>query len=260
MRFGKAAMAAVLMGVVTALSLTLSGAATAAPAHHARQAGKPRHHSKPKPPKYPQVSGNRLLTGLLPASAFGDQFLPLLSVTTASSLWPTKVRITPASVSCRAFETFGNIGGWGNTAGAQEDLLNNTNDFSDLADLLFSGFQNVTQFATPQSAATFYGQSYAKYNACPSVTLSRPNELGGEVQLTNVSIGKTTIGKYQAFTVMQSDVLSSFSTVTFYQASLVVLAGTDVYTINENSTTNDPVPTALMSKLISRVQALYPRH
>ena len=36
-----------------------------------------------------------------------------------------------------------------------------------------------------------------------------------------------------------------------------MLAGTNVYTIDDLNGTNDPIPASLLGKLISRVQALY---
>ena len=48
--------------------------------------------------------------------------------------------------------------------------------------------------------------------------------------------------------------------VNFYQNTAVVLAGTNVYTIDDINGTNDPISASLLGKLIGRVRALYRHH
>ena len=46
----------------------------------------------------------------------------------------------------------------------------------------------------------------------------------------------------------------------FYANTAVVLAGANVYTIDDVNGTNDPISASLLGNLISRVQALYKHH
>jgi hypothetical protein len=254
MKIKKLALAALSVGAAAALSFTSAGAATASPAGH------PKPH-KPKPASYPQVSGYRLASALLPTSAFGDRFQVWIRQSTGNRLGSAHAAITPGSMSCKNFETYSIIGGWGDTAGAQDGVFNTSPDISGYPSLVLDAFQNVVQFASPRAAATFYNQEYAKYQACPSLSLSLPDSLGGGTEdLANQSLARTTLGKFQAFNLIQSDIQSNFAANSWYRSTLVVLAGTNVYTIFETNGTNDPVSPDLMTKLISRTQALYPRH
>ncbi|HLJ99547.1 MAG TPA: hypothetical protein VKU39_06520 [Streptosporangiaceae bacterium] len=206
------------------------------------------------------MTGNRLATALLPASAFGDNFKSYGLHSTGGRLLPTTVKAVPAGRSCKDFEQYVSINAWGNTSGAEDWGYNSVLDFSN-PNVISSSYQNVVQFATPQAAAKFYGEEYAKYGACQTVTVTDPTSTdGGTEELTNQSLAKTTLGKYQAFNLIQSDIFSDVSSVTLYDATVVVLAGTNVYTVAEVNGTNDPVSEGLIGKLISRVQALYPRH
>lgn len=261
MKYRKTAMAAISAGVAAALSLSAAGAATATPASQHSHGGKPKHHTKPKPKPYPQVTGSRLATALLPASAFGDGFQAWGIQSTGGSVRSSKAAITPGKLSCTTFETLSILGPWGDTAGAQDGVVNTSADISSFPSLLLDGFQSVKQFASPAAATTFYNQVAAKYGACQSVTLPVPDvEGGGTEDLTDQSLTKIMVGKYHAFSLIQSDVLSNFATLTFYRAVTVVLAGTNVYTVYETDGTNDPVSPDLIGKLVSRVQGLYPRH
>ncbi|MBV9451512.1 MAG: hypothetical protein JO345_37060, partial [Streptosporangiaceae bacterium] len=58
--------AGVVVAIATALSIGMAGAAVASPL------GQLGHKPKPKPKPAPQVTGVRLQSALLPASAFGD--------------------------------------------------------------------------------------------------------------------------------------------------------------------------------------------
>lgn len=260
MKYRKTAMAAISAGVAAALSLSAAGAATATPASHHSHDGKPKHHTKPKPKRYPQVTGSRLATALLPATAFGGDFKSDRLESTGGKLLPTSVKAVPATRSCKDFEQYVSISAWGDTAGAEDWGYNSVLDFSN-PNVISNSYQNVLQFATPQAAAKFYGEEYAKYGACQTVTVADPSSTdGGTEELTNQSLTKTTMGKYQAFNLIQSDIFSDISSVTLYDATVVVLAGTNVYTVYEVNGTNDPVSQGLIGKLIMRVQGLYPRH
>jgi len=143
---------------VRAWTAASAGVASAAAAGH------PKHHGKPKPTAVsaPQVSGNKLASALLPASAFGDGFYADGQFTTGGSLLSSSSRVSLSSMSCADFE-------------------------------------------------------------------------------------------------LQSDIDSDSLEFPWYNATTAVLAGTNVYLIYEVSGTTDPVNHSLLSQLISRTRALYPK-
>ena len=94
-----------VMAAAAALSLAMAGSALASPLS-----------AKSKPA--PQVTGTRLQSALLPASAFGAGFTVTGHLNTGKKLWSTKARLKPSSLSCRNFAMFIYVGGFGNTAGA----------------------------------------------------------------------------------------------------------------------------------------------
>jgi hypothetical protein len=231
----------------TALSLGMAGSALASPASG--------HKAKPAP----QVTGTRLQSALLPASAFGDGFTVADRLNTGNKLWSTHASIKPSSLSCQTFEEYIFVGGFGNTAGAT-DLINNPNpDFADYPSLVLAGDQTVLQFKTTQAAASFYNAAYAKYKQCSAFTESDPAD-NLQLELTTQSLSTTTIGKNKAFQLIQYVDISSLPVANFYQNTAVVLAGTNVYTIDDLNGTNDPIPASLLGNLINRVQALYKHH
>src|SRR5438105_11733948 len=66
-----------------------------------------------------------------------------------------------------------------------------------------------------------------------------------------------TINKNQAFQVNQLVDLADLPAASFYGNTAVVLAGTNVYTMDDVNGTNDPISDSLPGTLIKRVQALY---
>jgi len=236
---------AVIVGA-TALSLGMAGSALASPlSHKARPA--------------PQVTGARLQSALLPASAFGDGFTVTDRLNTGNALWPPHAHLKPSSLSCTHFETYIFVGGFGDTAGATDGFDNPNPAFADYPNVALAGDQAVLQFKTTQAAASFYNQAYARNKQCSDFTESDPAD-NLQLELTSQSLASTTIARNKAFQLTQLVVLSSMPAVSFYQNTAVVLAGTNVYTIDDLNGTNDPVSASLLGKLIGRVQALYKHH
>jgi hypothetical protein len=230
----------------TALSLGMAGSALASPLGH---------ESRPAP----QATGARLQSALLPASAFGDGFTVVDRLNTGKALWSPHARIKPSSLSCTTFETYIFVGGFGDTAGATDGFSNQNPAFAGYPSIVLAGDQAVLQFKTAQAAASFYNQAYARYKQCSDFTESDPVD-NLSLELTNQSLSSTTIGKNKAFQLIQYVDISSLPVVNFYQNTAVVLAGTNVYTIDDINGTNDPISASLLGKLIGRVQALYQHH
>ena len=83
-----------------------------------------------------------------------------------------------------------------------------------------------------------------------------PNPGGGSSETTVQSFSKTSVGKYQAFQVSQINDDSESTGIDINLNTLVAVAGTDVFYIMSIAFTNDPISTAVMRELISRVQKL----
>jgi hypothetical protein len=248
-----AAVAAVAALSLGGLSVATAGLAAAQPLGH------PKKH-KPKPP--PQIAGSRLKSALLPASAFGDGFTGASAVNTGGRLLSSHARHHIPSMSCSDFEDFGYLGGFGDTAGALADDYN-ASPWGSYPNTVLYGIQWVNQFATPQAAATFFNQAIAKYRACSSFTEPNPGDTspgGGTLQVTNMSMSKTTVSGNHGFTLTQQSALSEAPGFSFYDNLLVVVSGTNVYQFWDLSGTNDEPSPALMAKFIKQAQRLYPRH
>jgi hypothetical protein len=233
-----------VMATATALSLGMAGTALASPLS-----------SKPKPA--PQVTGSRLQSALLPASAFGDGFTVVDHKNTGSKLLSTKALLKPSRLSCATFATLIFIGGYGNTAGAVDGVNNPDPNFADYPNIVVAGDQAVLQFKTTQAATSFYNQAYAKYKQCSAFT---DTELGLQMELSTSSLSTTTINKNKAFQLIQYADIAALPVASDYQSTAFVLSGTNVYTIDDVGGTNDPIPASLLSTFMKRVQALYKHH
>jgi hypothetical protein len=229
-------------GAATALSLGLAGSAMAAPLNPA-----------------PQVTGSRLQSALLPASAFGSGYTVFNRHNSGSSLRSTQAVIRPSSLSCVNFETYAYVAGFGNTAGALDSFNNSNPNFSDYPSLILGGDQYVLQFGSAAAAQSFYNRAYTRYKQCSALNEPAP-AFQTHVELTTQSLSNTTISNHKAFQLIQHADFAAFSSLDFYQATAVVLSGTNVYTIDNVDGTNDPISASLLSNLISRVQALYKHH
>ena len=86
------------------------------------------------------------------------------------------------------------------------------------------------------------------------------NDTSIQFELSTQSLSKTAIGRNKAFQVIQLVDLSAAPALSFYANTAVVLAGTNVYTIDDVNGTNDPISASLLGNLIKRAQALYKHH
>jgi hypothetical protein len=129
----------------------------------------------------------------------------------------------------------------------------------DYPSVVLGGDQAVLQFKTDATATSFYNQAYAKYKQCTSFTEADPAD-NSQFELTVQSLLKTTVAKNKAFQVSQIVDLVAAPALSFYANTAVVLAGTNVYTIDDVNGTNDPISVSLLGNLINRVQALYKHH
>ena len=230
-----------VIATTAALSLGMAGSAAASPLS-----------GKAKPA--PQVTGVRLQSALVPASAFGGGFKVTQRLNTGTKLWSGRVWIKPSKLSCTNFESYIYIGGFGNTAGAMDSVDNPNPAIADYPSLVLGGDQAVLQFKTAQAAASFYSQAYTRYKQCSAFT---ETDNGIQWELTNQSLSKTTINKHQAFQLIQYVDISALPALNFYANTSVVLAGTNVYTIADVNGTNDPISASLLARFVNRVQALY---
>jgi hypothetical protein len=121
------------------------------------------------------------------------------------------------------------------------------------------GEEYVLQFAAAATATRFYNQAWAKYRACLSFTESL---MVGKATVDTLSVTKSTVSGDRAFLVTQGVTLAGHSNHrrALYLLYLYVVAGTNVYSLSDNSETNAEPSVTLMGDLIHRVQALYPHH
>ena len=233
-----------VISTATALWLGMAGSAAASPLSQ-----------KPAP----QVTGVRLRSALLPASAFGEGFTVTQRLNSGNKLWSTRVSITPSSLTCVDFETYIFVAGFGNTAGATNSVGNPNPDFTNYPSIVLGADQAVLQFKTAAAAASFYNQAYTRYKQCTAFTEPDPAD-NTQLELTVRSLSKTTIGKNKAFQVIQLVDIAALPALAFYANTAVVLAGANVYSVDDVNGTNDPISASLLSNLINRVQALYKHH
>jgi hypothetical protein len=233
-----------VIATASALALGMAGSAAASTQSH---------QAKPAP----QVTGVRLQSALLPASAFGSGFKVTRRLNTGSKLWSTRARIKPSSLSCVKFEGYIYVGGFGNTAGATNQVDNQNPSFADYPSVVLGGDEAVIQFKTAGAAASFYNQAFTRYKQCQHFSATSD---GIQLELSTQSVSRTTIAKNKAFQVIQFVDISAVPALSFYANTAVVLSGTNVYTIDDVNGTNDPIPTSLLSNFIHRVQALYKHH
>lgn len=246
MKFKVIAVVSTVTALWLGMGLGMAGSAAASPLS-----------TKSKPA--PQVTGVRLQSALLPTSAFGDGFTVTQRLNSGNKLRSTQVQIKPSSLSCLDFEMYIFVWGFGNTAGAADSVDNPNPAYADYPSIVLDADQAVLQFKTASAAASFYNQAYATYKQCSYFTEPDPAD-NTQLELTVQSLAKTTVGKNKAFQVIQLVDLAAVPALSFYENTAVVLAGTNVYTIDDVNGTNDPIPVSLLGNLINRVQALYKHH
>ena len=233
-----------VLAAAAALSITAAGTAAATPLGPANQ-----HESA----AVTQVNGLKLKTAMLPISAFGNDEAFVQASNSGPKLQTTRIKDHVASMSCTNFEGYIHLSVFGDTAGAWVNY-SNSDWRSQYPNAVYYGIEYVLQFATDAAAATFYGQARAKYAACQS--FNEPvNDYTGTVN--GSSIANTKVSGDKAFVVTQPIVFSGYLQYPLYYNWLFVLAGTNVYYFSDVAGTNDKPSTALMTKLIHQVQALY---
>jgi hypothetical protein len=233
-----------VIATATALSLGIAASAAASPLSQ---------RAKPAP----QVTGVRLQSALLPASAFGSGFNVFHRLNTGSKLWSTRARLKPSNLSCQKFEEYIYAGGFGNTAGALDLIDNPDPSFADYPSVVLGGAQAVMQFKTAAAAASYYNQAFTRYKQCQNFVGTTD---GIQTEFSTQSVSRTTIAKNKAFQVIQFADISAVPALSFYANTAVVLSGTNVYTVDDVNGTNDPISASLLSNFIHRVQALYKHH
>jgi hypothetical protein len=233
-----------VIATAAALSLGAAGSATASSLSL---------KSKPAP----QVTGTRLQSALLPGSAFGDGLTVTRRLNSGNRLWPTRARIKPSSLSCANFEEYVYVAGFGNTAGASFAIDNPDPALADYPSVILGGDETALQFKTPAAAASFYNQAYTRYKQCAHFTESFIGDDSLHFELSTQSLSKITINKNKAFQLIQLVDISEVPALSFYENTAVVLAGTNVYTIDEVNGTNDPISASVLGNLTHRVQGLY---
>jgi len=246
----KIAAAAAALGLAAAGAVAVAGSAVAQPSAHDSQ----------RKTAVPQISGSRLQTGLLPASAFGTGFTLGTTLNTGTGLLTTSATLNPTTTSCSTFEGKIYVSGFGNSAGALDKYVN-PNAAMQRPEAIIQGFQDVIQFATASAATTFFTAARAKYTACQSFSEPNPTDTnpgGGTFQISTLGVSKTTAGGNAAFSVTQQIALSESPGATEFIDVLYAVAGPDVYSMwQQNGTNDEPSPT-LMGNLIKKIQGLYP--
>jgi hypothetical protein len=245
-----------MVAATTALGLAAAGAVAVAGSAAAQPSG-PESAASSKPP---QITGSRLQTGLLPASAFGAGFTLSATLNTGSGLLTNQTAPNVPAMSCGTFEGKIYVSGFGNSAGALDKYVN-PNAATERPEAIIQGFQDVIQFATASAAATFFTQARAKYTACQSFSEPNPTDTnpgGGTFQISTLGVSKTTVGSDAAFSITQQIALSERPGATEFVDELYAVDGTDVYSMWQESGTNDEPSPVLMGNLIKKVQGLYP--
>jgi hypothetical protein len=141
-------------------------------------------------------------------------------------------------------------------------MFTNPSAPSQFPDTIFYGYQAVVQFASTRAAGTFFAQSRAKFAHCQSFTEPNPGDGvpgGGTFQVGSVSVANTRVNGYQGFVVTQSIAMSESPGTSWYRNILFVVSGTNVYSLWETGGVNDEPSHAVMSRLIHKIHALYPR-
>lgn len=204
-----------------------------------------------------QVSGAKLKSALLPASAFGSGFKVLGTTSSGKSLWHQTPAKRVAAVSCANFETQG-LTRYGESAVATSDILNNdSTNITSLSNLNLLYDQTVYQFPSTKAAAAFYSQAHGKFAACKSFSETVSGNPGGKLTFTLKSIAKTKVGTHQAFKIAQGVGGTGIPGVSLNFETLVTVAGADVFVVIDFTTANQPVPAKTMLKLVDRVKALH---
>jgi len=245
-----------IVAATAALSMTAAGAVAVA----GSAAAQPSARDSQLKTAAPQISGSRLQTGLLPASAFGAGFTLSTTLNTGNGLLSNPTAPNVPAMSCSTFEGKIYVSGFGNSAGALDKYVN-PNAAMQRPEAIIQGFQDVIQFATASAATTFFAAARAKYTACQSFSEPNPTDTnpgGGTFQISTLGVSKTTVSGDAAFSVTQQIALSETPGATEFVDVLYAVAGPDVYSMWQQSGTDDEPSPTLMGSLIKKIQGLYP--
>jgi hypothetical protein len=204
-----------------------------------------------------QVTGVKLKSALLPTSAFGSDHQVVKRGNSGNRLLHAKARYHVPTLSCGKFENLA-MASFGQTASAF-NIVANQNPFADYpnTDLLY--WQSVYQFSSAKAATTFFNQERTKYAKCTDFNVTVPADSipgSGLMEVTNQSMAKAKVGKYQSFEVGQVGSFSEAGGITVQLNTTITVKGTDVFAIESWSGTNDQVSDSLMLKFINRVSKL----
>ncbi|HXL94666.1 MAG TPA: hypothetical protein VN969_37540 [Streptosporangiaceae bacterium] len=206
-----------------------------------------------------QVTGSQLKPALLPPSDFGSHFQASEESDTGGSLEPTAIAQNIPGMSCVNF--WGTLGGpfFGETANAFDHVANTQAILNGASGTILSYQQIIYQFPDSRTAASFYGQTYAKYRSCHSFTDSAEGSANA-LHMTTKSVSKTHTGRYDAYQVAQSFTTSGLSGPPLHQFTLFTVDGADVFVfILTSSSASPPARPSLATlalRLIGRVAAL----
>jgi hypothetical protein len=205
-----------------------------------------------------QVNGAKLLSALLPASTFGPDWQLELKLW-SRGIWHLKATDHVTTMSCAKLELSTVLLHVGES-GVATSWNDNTDWVSSFPNVELTWYQTVYQFPSTKAASTFYSQTKARYAACNDFKLNAlpgdPVPGGGVEEIVNQTMTHNKVGSYQAFQTGQLDSFSDDPGFALDLNTTAVLAGTNVYFVENFSGTNDPVSDSMMTKLINRVKKL----
>lgn len=206
-----------------------------------------------------QVNGAKILSALLPASTFGTEWQPALKLW-SKGIWHFKATDHVATMNCAKLELSTVLLRVGESAVATSWTDNNSDWVSSFPNVELTWYQTVYQFPSAKAASSFYSQAKARYAACHDFKINSlpgdPVPGGGVEEIVNQTMTHNKVGSYQAFQTGQLDSFSDDPGFALDLNTTAVLAGTDVYFVENFSGTNDPVSNSMMTKLINRVKKL----
>lgn len=230
-----------------AIAISVAAACALAGASAAASASQPARGSQAGPP---QLTGARLASALLPASAFPSGFSVTARSSSGRHLETPAARYHLGVMTCVRFATSSGQPGFGETATA-----------SDVRSRLFGGFstgsgesfrQMVYQFASARAARSYFQGLQTVAGKCGAWRLQAP---GG---------GSAAAGGAQASSDGASfQVSAGLSTPAgpAQEQAVVVLAGADVFEVDAAAFSRDvpatPALDALAHQLITRVRAAH---
>lgn len=206
-----------------------------------------------------QVTGTKIESALLPASTFGSGWDPVLKLWT-KGIWHFKATDHVATMSCAKLELSTALLRVGESGMATSWTDNDTDWVPSFPNVELTWYQTVYQFPSTKAASAFYSAAKAKYAKCNDFKINSlpgdPVPGGGVEEITNQTMTHNKVGSYQAFQTGQLDSFSDDPGFALDLNTTAVLAGTNVYFVENFSGTNDPVSNGTMTKLINRVKKL----